>query len=168
MFKDHSRIGLPVDDDELEAMIAAAAQSADTAVRTKGSTRQQLLGREEQALKMLRANLNLREQQKIWKAAGIETTAPSLRLFFKRYYPEDWAAYLARTARGQIKNRLLDEPVGAEKREIEAFLAKPQPEPQKKAAPTVDEDKPVNTDDSLRAALTAAAQPRKHKKTPGD
>lgn len=137
MFKDFTRIGLSVDDDELEAMIAAAAQSADTVARTKGSTRQQLAGREEKALKMLHANLPLREQQRIWKAAGIETTAPSLRLFFKRYYPEEWAAYLARTARGQLKNRLLDEPVGAEKKEIEQFLAgptKPNAEPEKPAS----------------------------------
>jgi hypothetical protein len=131
MFKDFTRIGLPVDDDELEAMIAAAAQNADTVARTKGSTRQQLAGREEKALKMLHANLPLREQQRIWKAAGIETTAPSLRLFFKRYYPEEWAAYLARTARGQLKNRLLDEPVGAEKKEIEQFLQGDKPQPNK-------------------------------------
>lgn len=125
MFKDYSRIGLPVDDDELEAMIEAAAQNADKAARTKGSTRQQLAGREEKALKMLRANLPLREQQRIWQAAGIQTTAPSLRLFFKRYYPEEWAAYLARTARGQLKNRLLDEPSGAEKEEIRSFQEAP-------------------------------------------
>ena len=107
MFKDSRTIALPVGDDELEAMIDAAAQNAEKAARTRGATRQQLAGREEKALKMLRANLTLREQQRIWQAAGIQTTAPSLRLFFKRYYPEEWAAYLARTGRGRLKNRLL-------------------------------------------------------------
>jgi hypothetical protein len=108
VFKDNSLTVAPVGDEALEAMISAAALNAEQATRAKGSTRLQLAGREEKALKMLRANLPLREQQRIWQAAGIHTTAPSLRLFFKRYYPEEWAAYLARTARGQLKNRLLD------------------------------------------------------------
>lgn len=133
MYKDSNRIGLNVDDDELEAMIKAAAEKAESAVRTKGATRQQLDGREDMALKMLRSNLSLREQQKIWEATGIQTTAPSLRAYFKRYFPEEWAAYLARTARGQLKNRLLAEPVGAEKAEIEAFLAGKPAQPQVEA-----------------------------------
>jgi hypothetical protein len=171
MYKDYSRIGLPVDDEALEAMIQAAAETADTVARTKGATRQQLAGREEMALKMLRSNLPLREQQRIWEQAGIRTTAPSLRAFFKRYYPGEWAAYLSRTARGQLKNRLLEEPVGAEKEEIEKFLkvsAKVDTsETDKPEARTANELTPLSDDDSLRDALTAAAKPR-FNQTPGD
>lgn len=124
MYNDWKLIGLNVDDDELEAMIKAKAKEAEAKVRTKGATRQQLDGREEMALRMLGANLSLRTQTEIWAEAGIQTTAPSLRAYFKRYYPREWAEYLARTARGQLKNRsFLDKPpVGAEKAEIEAFL----------------------------------------------
>lgn len=124
MFNDWKLIGLNVDDDELEAMIKAKVKEAEAKVRTKGATRQQLDGREEMALRMLGANLSLRTQTEIWAEAGIQTTAPSLRAYFKRYYPREWAEYLARTARGQLKNRsFLDAPlVGAEKAEIEAFL----------------------------------------------
>lgn len=130
MYNDWKRIGLNVDDDELEAMIKAKAKEAEAKVRTKGATRQQLAGREEMALRMLGANLSLRTQTEIWAEAGILTTAPSLRAYFKRYYPEEWAAYLSRTARGQLKNRsFLDAPpVGAEKAEIQAFLRGEQPQ----------------------------------------
>lgn len=124
MYNNWKLIGLNVDDNELEAMIKAKAKEAEAKVRTKGATRQQLDGREEMALRMLGANLSLRTQTEIWAEAGIQTTAPSLRAYFKRYYPREWAEYLARTARGQLKNRsFLDKPpVGAEKAEIEAFL----------------------------------------------
>lgn len=125
MYNDWKRIGLNVDDDELEAMIKAKAKEAEAKVRTKGATRQQLDGREEMALRMLGANLSLRTQTEIWAEAGILTTAPSLRAYFKRYYPDEWAAYLSRTARGQLKNRLQSEPTGEEKAEINAFLGKP-------------------------------------------
>ena len=128
MYNDWKRIGLNVDDDELEAMIKAKAKEAEAKVRTKGATRQQLDGREEMALRMLGANLSLRTQTEIWAEAGILTTAPSLRAYFKRYYPDEWAAYLSRTARGQLKNRLQSEPTGEEKAEIDAFLGKPAPQ----------------------------------------
>ncbi len=133
MYKDVSRLGLNVNDDELEAMIASEAAKAESKARTKGTTRQQLAGREEMALKMLRSNLTLRTQKEVWEKTGILTTPESLRAYFKRYFPEDWSAYLSRNARGQLKNRLLAEPVGAEKKEIEAFLAGKSPQPQVEA-----------------------------------
>lgn len=172
MYNDWKRIGLNVDDDELEAMIKAKAKEAEAKVRTKGATRQQLDGREEMALRMLGANLSLRTQTEIWAEAGILTTAPSLRAYFKRYYPEEWAAYLSRTARGQLKNRsFLDAPpVGAEKAEIQAFLRGDQapqagvnqdsgagkqkeeaPKKETKPAATGDKKPPMRTRGQLRA-----------------
>lgn len=176
MYKDVNRLGLDVNDDELEAMIEAEAAKAESKARTKGATRQQLAGREEMALKMLRSNITLRTQKEVWEKTGILTTPESLRAYFKRYFPEEWAAYLSRNARGRLKNRLLAEPVGAEKEEIEAFLqgkpaaqvevnkeeAKPTPTPQ------VGVNKQEATPDEATTAIAAKSEKAGGIKTAGE
>lgn len=163
MFK--SKIGDYMEGPSVEDLIEAAAAEAEAELKGKrGSARAQLLGHEEQLLLMLRKRLPLRKQVETLKLfrPPINVTAVSLRNFLITEFPEQWADYLAETARGRKENRVYrdgskptDEELQApltpvEQAEVEQFLGAATSETQVKPT-TPSAKKPPLTAGDLRA-----------------
>lgn len=144
--------------EELERLegIGVEQQSA----RTKGHARIALRAKGPYLQECLRQFITLPRIVDDLGEQGIDVSVASLRKWLMEFLADDYAEYLQITGRGRKKNRAGAVPETPEK-------PKQFEQPQQKDVSTIDAAKPVSADDPLRAALTAAAQPRSFRK-PGD